>query len=192
MLFNNAVCRILREEEGAGEAFETKEVKDVAKELDKILDDIPASSDEDVVGNGEVPFKAEMCTLVESANVKGKRRWLLEMDLLYKFMESEGVDDPAEAVDQVADANSGETVETAEGDKETVEIKQADIVIVAPSEEEVKEIVSDAMQEAKLTGGKKGPAAKKLDSLTANLKDLKNKGIKVVQKKDTKKAKKSK
>lgn len=170
--------RALRED-GSDAAFDTKEVKDIAEELDDMMDDIPEANTDEVT-NGGIPFTAEMCNLIESAGLhSGSRKWLLEMDVLSKYMESEGVEDPAEAVADVADANSGADPETGED----IVIQQADVVVVTPSSEEVKDIVNDAVTEAKLCGGKKGPACKKLEDLTSGIKNLKNKGIKVARKK---------
>lgn len=185
MLFNNAYD-VFREEVDGSSAdymFDAKDTEEVVDELEDTLESIPEMEGEEEVTNGGVPFTAEMCNLVahESTNIYGrpKKQYYLELAILTHFMESEGVDDVEDAVEQVADANSG--MEDDNG--QTVEIDKADIVVVAPSDEEVKEIVSDAVQEAKLCGGrKKGPARKKLDQLTGSLAELKNKGIKVAKK----------
>lgn len=184
-MFYGANLRAFREEdEGLSSTdvmFDGKETEEVAEELSDMMESIPEDGVEETT-NGGVPFTAEMCSLVktESASVYGRRKkkYFLELAILNHYRESEGVDDVEDAVEDVATAHSGQ--EDDEGN--TVEIDKADIVVVAPSDEEVKEIVDDAVQEAKLLKGAKGAAQKKLAKLTKDIKDLKNKGIKVAKK----------
>ena len=184
-MFYGANLKALREEDeslsSTDAMFDGKETEEVAEELSDMMESIPEDGVEETT-NGGVPFTAEMCSLVktESANIYGRRkpRYLLELSVLNLYRESEEVDDVEDAVEDVAAAHSGQ--EDDEGN--TVEIDKADIVVVAPSDEEVKEIVDDAVQEAKLLKGVKGAAQKKLNKLTKDIKDLKNKGIKVAKK----------
>ena len=184
MFFNDKLKALREEDEGLSsqdQMFDGKETEEVAEELSDIMESIPEDGVEETT-NGGVPFTAEMCTLVkcESAGIFGakKPRYLVELAILKHYMESEGVDDIGDAVENVADANSG-----CEGDDgQPVEITKADVVVVAPSDEEVKEIVDDAVQETKMCKGKKGPAQKKMAALKDDLTELKNKGIKVAKK----------
>lgn len=189
-MFYGNTLRAMREEDEAlssqDQMFDGKETEEVAEELSDAMESIPEDGVEETT-NGGIPFTAEMCSLVkcESANIYGRRkaRYLVEMSILQHYMESEGVDDVEDAVENVAAANCG-----TDEDGNDVEITKADIVVVAPSDEEVKEIVDDAVQEAKMMKGKKkkGPARKKMDKLKDTIDELKTKGIKVAKKKSKK------
>ena len=161
--------KVIREEaeETSAENFgDSQQVKDVVAELDDAMENIPAISGEPVESNGqpvdttELKVTAEMVSLIrhESAGIHGTPRT--------KYLV-----DAAEAVDQVAAANtdvgqldSGETVD--------VDIDSADVVVIAPPAEEVKEIVAAAQQEA--AHGFKGLATLELALLT---RDLSNKKV---------------
>ena len=188
-MFYGNTLRAMREEDESlssqDQMFDGKETEEVAEELSDAMESIPEDGVEETT-NGGIPFTAEMCSLVkcESANIYGRRkaRYLVEMSILQHYMESEGVDDVEDAVENVAAANCG-----TDEDGNDVEITKADIVVVAPSDEEVKEIVDDAVQEAKMMKGKKkGPARKKMDKLKDTIDELKTKGIKVAKKKSKK------
>lgn len=191
-MFNYDPYAVLNESDTA-DAFDSKQVEDVAKELTDAMDDIPAT-DEDETTNGGVPFTAEMCNLIESASFGSAKspRYLLEMDVLCKLLEEneEEYTNPAEddtdektpdvekAVDDIADANS----------TEDAPIDASQIVVVGPSDYEVKKLEEAAKAESKAI--KNGPNTKKMKSLLKAIKNLKGKGIKVVKKASPKKGKK--
>lgn len=176
--------KVIREEaeETSAENFgDSQQVKDVVEELDDAMENIPAISGEPVESNGqpvdttELKVTAEMVNLIrhESAGIHGAPRikYLVEYAQLRYFMEENDIDDVEDAVDQVAAANtdvgqldSGETVD--------VDIDSADVVVIAPPAEDVKEIVAAAQQEA--AHGFKGLATLELALLT---RDLSNKNI---------------
>ena len=121
-------------EDGNATAFDTKEAKEVAEELDDIMDSIPEVGDVDEVTNGGIPYTAEMCNLVEATNFghSGRKRYLLEMNDLIRLMEAEEIEDAGEAVEKDATANSGHDPESGED----ITIQQDDVVVVVPSSDD--------------------------------------------------------
>lgn len=96
-------------------------------------------------------------------------RYLIEYDNLAKFMESAGITDPKEAMERVCECNS---------------INFADTYLVLESQQSMAEMIDEA--KAKLSDKAKKRVSNKLKSSAKFLKDVKNKGIKVLKKKNKK------
>lgn len=171
--------KIIREEveETSAENFgDSQQVKDVIEELDDAMENIPAISGETVESNGQpvdttdLKITAEMVNLIrhESTSVHGTPRikYLVEYAQLRYFMEENDIEDAAEAVDQIADANS-DVGQLEDGETVDVDIDSADVVVIAPPAEEVKNLVAAAKQEA--AHGFYGLATLELALLTRDL-----------------------
>lgn len=181
MFYNNSF-RAFREEsetiDQTQQLFDSEDAVETAEELNDALESVPTANED---GVGE--FKAAMFPVVQTESAcygrRSRKKFFIESTMLQHFMESEGIEDASDAVDAIVDANN--CSEDDEGN--SVEIDKADVVVVAPSDEEVKEIVDDAVQEAKLSRSCRKPAQKKLKKVSKMVKDLKNKGIPIVKKK---------
>lgn len=178
----------------------SESVADIVEDLEDTLEDVKEYGDEEeTAADGGVPYTADMCTLVKQEStrmVRGRTKksskFYLEATLLWRFMEANDIeqtpDGVNDALDQIADAN---TTEVEDGEGDVVQIDKADIVIVGPSDDEVKEIVADAVQEAKLFKKKtkdgeeefEGPGKKKAKDLLKKIENIKNSGVALVKKK---------
>lgn len=183
---------IFNESETSAEVFEdSEEVVEVAEELADTMESIPYDTDASTLTDDPIPeITAEMVNMVQLESNRFTRRarrpkYVLEYSLLRAYMEAEGEEDAGEAVEDIADANQPEPTDD---NPAPVEISAADVVVVAPSDEEVKEIVDSAVQEAKT--GKPGFASKKMKQLKDDIEALKDKGAKVIKRKKSKKSKK--
>lgn len=177
--------RVMREEaeETSAENFgDSQQVKDVIEDLADAMENIPAISGEPVESNGQpvdtedLKVTAEMVNLIrhESTAIGGGTRikYLLEYSVLRHFMEENEIEDPEEAVEQIAAANSDTAVVTPEDESKEpemvdVDIDAADVVVIAPKAEDVKELVANAQQEA--AHGFYGVAVRELAVLTKHL-----------------------
>lgn len=112
----------------------------------------------------EICYTAEMVNVICQETAYGSR-YLVEYDNLFKLMESHNIDE-VEALNMVCEHNL---------------IKLADTYLVIESVDSVKEMVNEAKTGKGALG--KAKSSKKLANCSKAIKNLKNKGIKLVTKK---------
>ena len=110
----------------------------------------------------DVPYSADMVPVV-AQDVEGSTRYLIDSDMIAKYMDVNGMDDVATAVSAVADAN---------------DIPVDDCYVVIPSDDETEAWV----QEAKTTKNKK-----RISATAEFLKKAKAGKVKLLKKKSKKK-----
>ena len=112
----------------------------------------------------DIEYNEDMVPVIQQEVEEGFR-YLVEMDNLAKFMDSVEEEDPEEALKRIADAN---------------ELEEATMCIVVESDQYIQQLISEAK-----TANKAGSKVKlgKLSASAKLLKNLKNKGIKVLKKK---------
>lgn len=111
--------------------------------------------------DAEVPYSADMVPVV-SQDINGSTRYLIDSDMIAKYMDVNGMDDINAAVSAVADAN---------------DIPFEDCYVIIPSDDTTEAWV----QEAKATKN-----SKRLSSTAAFLKKAKAGKIKLLKKKKKK------
>lgn len=92
-----------------------------AAELNDVVSDVAEV-------NGDIPFHADMVPVVSEDTEEGTR-YLIDSDLIAKFMDVNGMDDIEAAVAAVADAN---------------DIPAADCYVVIPSNDDMDDWVQEA------------------------------------------------
>ena len=112
----------------------------------------------------ELDYAIEMVNVIEATTHEGST-YLVEMDVLAKYMKSANITDVSEAINNIAEHN---------------DITADRMAIVIESEDYACELLEEAKKESKA-----GSKAKmeKLKKATDFLKDAKDKGVKVVKKK---------
>lgn len=115
----------------------------------------------------ELPYTAEMVNVIEQS-IEGGNRYLIDIDDLAKFMEKECEDDPLEALKKIAKANN---------------LEESSMHVVIESDDFIEELLTEAKADNKAGSKKK---LGKVSGVTKLLKDIKNKGIKVLKKKSKK------
>lgn len=140
---------------------------DVEDELEDEMDDIEELEE-------SIRYTAEMVPVIEHETYTGTN-YLVEMDMLAKFMTGAGVTDVPKALDMIAECNG---------------LERKYMALLIESDDVVAELIEEAKNEKRAKG-----KSKKLGVLDADkklLKGLKLKGIKVVKKKGNGKGKKGK
>lgn len=162
-LYKNSF-QILKEASGA---------EDLDSDLD--LDDVEVGF-EDTFGDIEELDDDELNYTEETVNVFAQEtsegtRFLVEADLLAKFMMAQNITDISEAMTRVAEHN---------------ELDVQAMAVVIESDDYMMELIEEA-RKMKKAGGKTKDKAKELQSTIDVVKMVKTKGIKVVKKKSRKK-----
>lgn len=134
---------------------------DIESELESEYDDTEELED-------DLQYTEEMVTVIEQSTNTGVR-YLVEMDILGKFMESSNITDVQEALDRIARINA---------------IDESAMYIVIESQQYAEELLKEAKAIKKKTGSKED--MKKVSKSAKLLKELKEKGIKVLKKKSKK------
>ena len=140
---------------------------EIEDEFEDELDDIEELEE-------SIFYTAEMIPVIEQHTDNGVR-YLIEMDNLTKFMESNHIEDIAKAMELVGECNG---------------LESSTLALVIESDDVAEELIEEAKNEKRAKGSKKKLGvmkdAKKL------LSGLKIKGIKVVKKKGNGKSKSKK
>ena len=132
-----------------------QELEDEYEEVEELEDDIE--------------YNEDMVPVIQQDIEEGSR-YLVEMDVLAKYMISSKEEDPAEALKRIAEANS---------------LEPSSMCIVIESDDYARELIEEAKTTKKKTGSKF--KLNKIASSSKLLKHIKNKGIKVLKKKSKKK-----
>lgn len=149
----------------AAECEETHSIdfEDIGVEEDifDILDDVEEMND-------ELSYNEEMVHVICQESSEGYSKYLVEFDMLSKYMQSTGLP-VKEALIKICEHNC---------------ISLGDTYLVIESVEDIRESVQEA--KATIKGAKgicKDKAKKKLDETGKTIKDLKDKGVKLLKKK---------
>ena len=161
-LFNNPAQIIIEAGNMDLETANNIVIETAANELAEITSEIPTLEE------GTIFYTEEVVPVFEASKESGVKG-IVELESVVKYMESNEIEDIAEAVEKIA---------------EHYELQASDLGVVIESAEELEEVIQEAKKAAKKGMNKKlvdiGGAAKML-------KNIKNKGVKIFKKGSSKK-----
>lgn len=118
------------------------------------------------IGESTIPYTAEMMPVLEAASPSGAKRYIIENDFLVKLMAARDLT-AKEAMDAVAEANH---------------LNIADLYLVVEGQGDIKQLLKTTSSKLVATSNKN--IFGRLKQGCQYFKDLKNSGIKVLQKSD--------